>query len=295
MHHTSGGQGFSVLELLVVLAIVGVLSAIAMMNIDRSRESIKLSNSVRLLAANLESARTDAISRHGISTVSLNADSTTYTVQMDFDGSGTVTSRTLPLDKGVRVITEVPLTVSFGSRGRLTTCPVVIALQSLTAGSNSNIDVGLSGDITVDSTLDQRNLPADNYAAIGQTADVAPHTTIPGTTVHNNATVCTEGASGSAIPVTGSGPNCTVSANPATVSVKKSGGSTATISVSASQPGNMLATGSSNLNISPASQYITGGGAAMFTIGSKDGTRGTFITTFASPCTTVSVKVNVTN
>jgi prepilin-type N-terminal cleavage/methylation domain-containing protein len=295
MHQRIGEQGFSLLQLLMVLAIVGVLSAIAVIKIDRSRESIKLSNSVRLLAANLESARTDAISRHGVSTVSLNADGTTYTVQMDFDGTGTVTSRTFPLDQGVRVITEVPATISFGLRGRLTTCPVVVALQSLAAGSNSNIDVGLSGDITVDSTLDQRNLPTDNYAAIGQTADVAPRTTIPGTTVHNNATICTEGASGSAITVTGSGSNCTVSANPATVSVRKSGGSTATISVSASQPGNMRATGPSNLNISPASQYITGGGAAMFTVSSNDGTRGTFITTFDSPCTTVSVKVNVTN
>ena len=58
---TEGGA--SVLELIVVLVIVGIVSAFTVSSIRKSRDSLALQNSVRKLAAYIEKARLDAVRR----------------------------------------------------------------------------------------------------------------------------------------------------------------------------------------------------------------------------------------
>jgi len=50
-------RGFSVLELIVILAIVSVISAFAIIGITKARAAISLQNSVRQFASYVERAR----------------------------------------------------------------------------------------------------------------------------------------------------------------------------------------------------------------------------------------------
>src|ERR1041385_9270905 len=91
--------GFSFVELIIVLAIVGVVCAFAVTSISRSRASIRLQNSARLFASYAEKARVDAIKRHEGTNIDITGPSS-YAITMDFDGSG-ASSRTFTLEPGV--------------------------------------------------------------------------------------------------------------------------------------------------------------------------------------------------
>src|ERR1051325_1423602 len=91
--------GFSFVELMIVLAIVGVVCAFAVTSISRSRSSIRLQNSARLFASYAEKARVDAIKSHEGTNIDITGPSS-YAITMDFDGSG-VTWGPFPLGPGL--------------------------------------------------------------------------------------------------------------------------------------------------------------------------------------------------
>src|SRR6266576_885046 len=62
-HQVRYQRGFSVPELIVILAIVSVVSAFAIMGITKARAAIRLQNSVRQFASYVERARADALRR----------------------------------------------------------------------------------------------------------------------------------------------------------------------------------------------------------------------------------------
>src|SRR6266404_5782396 len=86
-------RGFTVMQLIIILAIVSVVSAFAIMGITKARAAIRLQNSVRQFASYVERARTDALRRHSSANVQL-LNTTTYSVTMDFGDSGTATTQT---------------------------------------------------------------------------------------------------------------------------------------------------------------------------------------------------------
>src|SRR5205814_2905411 len=57
-------RGFSILQVLITLAVASIISTFAVINIYNSRHSLRLQNSVRQLAGYLEKARLDSIRRH---------------------------------------------------------------------------------------------------------------------------------------------------------------------------------------------------------------------------------------
>jgi len=284
-------QGFSILQLVVTLTLASIISTFAIINIHSTRENLRLQNSIRQLASYLEKARLDAIRRHGTSTVIFNS-GTAYDVSMDFDGTGTPSTRRFPFENGVEIFSTLP-SVNFNWRGRTQSCTITFAAQN-SRGEQSWVDVSDAGDVTVNSDVDV--LPTAYYANINSSASVQSSTIVTGTIVHDNSPDCPAGSSGTVgPPISGGGPGCIDSADPSSISIRKSGGSSATITVHATNTGTVVGIAPINLNVTPASQTVTGGGTATFTVTSINNTRGTFAVNFGSPCTTLTVLITVTN
>lgn len=164
-------RGFSMMQLLVTLAVASVVSGLAFMGITSARQRIRLTNSSRLLASYAEKARVDSVRRHPTDPNSMAGievlDKTTYRVKMDFDGDGTVETKDITLDDGVIFATD-PIALVFDWRGRLvdletTDIKVSIALQW---GDDENdqriVDITRSGDVTLDSDVYLDDVPNVN-------------------------------------------------------------------------------------------------------------------------------------
>lgn len=288
-----GERGFTILQLVVTVAIIAIVSAFAIIRTRQGGDDLRRQNSARLLASYFEKARLDAIRRHSTSSVQLNADATTYSVTMDFDGTGsTTTTRTFPLESGVRFATVVPATVTFDWRGRTIGCPQTFTLEN---GRQSWIDVGKSGDVTVDSDISSDDLPTLTYAGVSPTPDIATNTVVSGGTVRDNSSDCSTVASGGTAPPISSGPPaCQIGANTSSITIRKNGG-TGSVTITLSSVATVTASGPSNLQITPVSQTASSGGVS-YTIKSMNASRGTFSVTFTSACgSSLSVVVKVTN
>src|SRR5712691_6055039 len=86
--------GFSVLELLIVVAMVSVISGFALMQIVRARQNMARANAAQQLAAYLEKARLDSVRRHATTSANMAqvsiVNAAFYTVTVDSDGNGTL-------------------------------------------------------------------------------------------------------------------------------------------------------------------------------------------------------------
>jgi Tfp pilus assembly protein FimT len=284
-------SGSTLLQLVIVFAVIAAISAFALVNMNSARSTLRLQNSVRQLASYLEKARLDAVRRHANSSVVFNSTST-YDITMDFDGSGNVSTRRFPLENGVEIVTTPLPSLTFNWRGRISACTQTFAIQN-TRGEQSWVDVSDAGDVTVNSNVDI--LPTASYATINANSSVEPTAVVSGSEVHNNTLDC-DGTSGIAgPPISGGGPGCVDSANPSSISIRKNGGATAQVTVTASNTGTITVSAPINLSVTPASQTVTGGGSVNFSITSLNNTRGTFAVNFTTPCTTLTVLLTVTN
>jgi Tfp pilus assembly protein FimT len=293
--------GFTLLQVLITVAVIAIVSGFALVGWARARDSIRLQNSVSTLTGYLEKARIDAVRRHDSSgTVGVAFTSpTTYNVTLDFGGAGTASTRSFSLESGVQVIDLTLPSVIFNWRGRTSSCTITFALQN-GGGDQSWVDVSDAGDTTINADVDV--LPSVTYANTNS-SNVSSSTVVSGSGVHNNTADCPNSSGGSAgPPITGSGTGActgkTITANPSSFSIRKNGGSSGTVAVTLSgMSGSNTVTSSTvtNLQVSPASQSISGGSTANFSITSRNNTRGTFGVTFTSVCSSVTVAVKVTN
>ena len=217
-------SGYTLVQVMITVAVISIVSAFAIMNFSSTRASLRLQNSVRQLASYLEKARLDAIRRHANSGVVFTS-ATTYEVTMDFDGSGTVYTRTLPFESGVAIITTPLPNVTFNWRGRTSACTLTFAVQN-TRGEQSWVDVSDAGDVTVNSSVDV--LPNASYATVNTNSSVDSTAVVSGTAVHNNTADCTgDGSAAPGPPISGGGSGCPDTANPSSISIKKNGAGTA--------------------------------------------------------------------
>ncbi len=126
---TSRESGFSVLELILVVAVIGVVSTFAYIRLATAREVMRVTNSSREFTNFVQKARLDSIRRHATANqaaVTIN-NATTYTVTGDFDGNG-VTDTLRELQTGVAFsatasdgnAAKLPITLTFDWRGRAT-------------------------------------------------------------------------------------------------------------------------------------------------------------------------------
>ncbi len=287
--------GFTVMQLIVVVTIVSIVSAFTLITIRKSRDSLAVQNSVRQLAGYIEKARLDAVRRHSTSTVSFTSN-TTYTVNMDFDGTGWAYTRTVSLQPGVQIPAGSPLpSIDFNWRGRTQACTNTFAFQEPGGSVPSWVSVSDAGDVTVNSDVDV--LPSVSYATVSTTAGIAPVTVVSGTDPHNNTLDCDRVTSGvDGPPVTGSGSGgCNLTINPSSLTIKKSGASSGSIVVSSNTSGTIAASAPTNLTISPTSQAVSANSSVTFSVISNNRTRGTFAANFGTSCTTVTTLVKVVN
>ena len=166
------------MQLIVVIAVVSVISSLAYLGITSARQRIRLTNSSRVLASYVEKARVDSVRRHPMTSDLMAGievlNGTQYRVKMDFDGNGTVETRTVDLDSGVVFATD-PIALVFDWRGRLVDLPlteikVSIAMQWGTDPNDQRIvDVTRSGDVTIDSDVYLDDVPNVNVNVNGLT------------------------------------------------------------------------------------------------------------------------------
>ena len=286
-------RGFSLLQMVIVLAVASIIGTFAILNIHSTREQLRLQNSVRQLAGYLEKARLDAIRRHGNSSVVF-TNGTSYDVQMDFAGTGSTTStQTFPFESGVAIVSTPLPSLNFNWRGRTSACTQTFTVQN-SRGEQSWVDVSDAGDVTVDSTVNIATTTA-SYATVNSNSGVQSSTIVTGSNVHNNSLDCAGVSADDGDPISGGGPGCTDTAAPSSLSVRKNGGGSATITVTVTNTGTITILKPINLNVTPATQVVTAGSTTSFTVTSLNSARGTFAVNFATPCTTLTVLVTVTN
>ncbi len=145
--------GASVLELIAVVTIIGVVTVFAFQRIDSAQRTMRVTNSVREIQSYIEKARVDSVRRHAVSSAQKASvqivDSTTYTVTMDFAGTGTPQARTITLAQGSNFstgATALPITISFDWRGRAT---MVDGNSSALGSSSLTLNDGNNGNSTV--------------------------------------------------------------------------------------------------------------------------------------------------
>src|SRR6266571_1567745 len=281
-------RGFTIIQIVITVAVIAIFTSFALITLTSARSYLHLQNSVRQLAGYLEKARLDAVRRHANpnSTVVFTSP-TTYDVTMDFSGSGTLITRTFTFENGVSIVSTPLPTLSFNWRGRTSACTTTFTVQN-SRGEQSWVDVSDAGDVTVNSNVDV--LPNANFATVNNNSDVQSNAVVPGSALHDNSVDCSGSSGAPGPPITGSGPGCSGdSADPSSISIKKNGGGTAQIGVTASSTGTVTVSAPINLQVTPANQTVAGGGTVNFSITSLNNSRGTFAVNFNTPCTTLTV------
>ena len=180
----SSVSGYSLLELLIVVALIGVASALALTSYIKSTRSLNLSGATRNLSAYLEKARVDSVRRHGGASLDINSTSS-YTANIDFGGNGVSTARTISLPAGTTLSYSLPpsttsidpsvapITVTYDWRGR-TNSTILLTLTDSTAGpASSTVVVGPAGDISTDTTVTGPvTAPTPQNTAVSPTAGI---------------------------------------------------------------------------------------------------------------------------
>lgn len=294
-HPLCDERGFTIPQLIIVVAIIGIVSSFALVNFRQSKESMALQNSIRLLASRMEKARVDAVRRHGTSNIQFTSPSA-YNVTMDFNNNGNPVTRNFTFDPGVRVTTAELPNVTFNWRGATVTqgssCVVTFSVANR-LGDPLSVDVSGSGDVTVEST--QPLLPNVLYnSSINANTNVKTQTAIPGSSLADN-TPCMD-VSGVGTPGDSGPPTCNIHLSSTSISIRKNGGATGSVVVSMSTPSMVVATAlqPNNLTVSPSSQNVSAG--SSFSIISKNTQRGPMDVVFSSSCgSSITLRVNVTN
>jgi prepilin-type N-terminal cleavage/methylation domain-containing protein len=288
-----GNRGFSMLELIIVVTVVGVVTGFALLQVQSASANMRVQNSVRQLSSYMEKARVDAVRRHGNSAVTF-TNSTTYTVNMDFNNNGTPITRTFSFQDGVQLASSDLPNVTFNWRGRTltsgTSCLTTFSVSD-SHGNGLSIDVSGSGDVTVENQ--QPTLPNVAFNNTVTSSDgINGRAVVSGVTLADN-TPCMD-LSGGGVGGNSGPPDCTISTNSTSISIRKNGASTGSVIISMSSTRLVVASYPSNLTVSPASQTLNTG--SNFSITSQNTLRGPFNVTFTSQCgSSIIVTVNVTN
>jgi prepilin-type N-terminal cleavage/methylation domain-containing protein len=162
--NASGTAGFSLVELLLVITIIGVVASYAFLTFEKSTKGFKLAGATRTLSGYLEKARVDSVRRHGGASINIDS-ATSYTVNIDFGGVGVTSARTITLPQGTSIRYSLPpantsinpattpITVTYDWRGRTGTTVLITVTDATTGVGSSTVVVGPAGDVSTDTTV----------------------------------------------------------------------------------------------------------------------------------------------
>jgi hypothetical protein len=254
----------------------------------------------------------------------------TYSVTMDFNAAGSVTTQTFPLESNVTFITSLQ-TITFDWRGR------IVDEMSVGFGNESgtaNVNITGSGDVTIDSEIfHDASIPQVTYntnvsgdvipdilpspsptSTSGATPSPSPTvspvsdpnatpTPTPTPTPHpgNNPTPTptptpTPQATPTPSPSPGGTPTpslCSIVATPGSLTIMQNGSGNIVVALNNfSGTATIKATSSNSgqIQVSPLSKKVTGSALATFTVTVK---RASGSVTFSSSCGSQSVNINV--
>lgn len=127
---SQGSRGFSLPELLVALAIAGLLIAIAVPLVADTMRSAKVRSAADQMANDLRAARMIAVSKRVNVPFTVNTDPTnTYSYT---DAHGVVRTVNMPL--GVSIASATPATVTFQANGALSSAASTVVQVALGSG-----------------------------------------------------------------------------------------------------------------------------------------------------------------
>jgi prepilin-type N-terminal cleavage/methylation domain-containing protein len=171
-------RGFSLLELLIVLVVIGILSTLAVLQLRGARVDFERQRVVREFKNYLERGRFDSVKRRAVTNAEMATivltGPTAFTASMDFDESGTVlAAETRTIDFTQRSTTTIsvtdtlsyPITIRFNRRGHPTVTdstntainPVFRICSNCATGSPDISFISISPSGTV---ADTRTAPA---------------------------------------------------------------------------------------------------------------------------------------
>jgi general secretion pathway protein H len=142
-----GGRppGFTLIELIVVLAVVAIAMAFVMPSVGRGTETLRVRSEAKRVAALVREARLQAVSQHRAARVALDRTRNTVTLTI---GDSERPHRTVELPAGMRVTVDVGgESLTFSSRGLTRETRWIVEAAG---GREMAIDVHpISGRVTV--------------------------------------------------------------------------------------------------------------------------------------------------
>jgi Tfp pilus assembly protein FimT len=197
LNMTRTDDGFSTIELVIVVTILTIVTGFGVMGINRAKASIRLSGAAREYASYIERARLYSIRSHAETAderanVTINDGATSYNVSMDLDGDGVLDTRTIPLPDGVKFGTVE--TIGFDWRGRtwntagaVTRSNAQVSITLTNDIDTVSVDVTGSGDVTIDSAVFDDEVPSVTLN-VGDLAASATSSSTPATTASSTPT-----------------------------------------------------------------------------------------------------------
>jgi Tfp pilus assembly protein FimT len=141
-------EGFSLLDMMVTTAVMGVLTTVAIPNLSSALQAHRLTASLRKTVGGIRVARSSAITRNQQSRITLSADNATLTVEVNAGGTWTAVGTPAVLDSGVTVSSVSPSGgLVFTSQGTVAN-PVTVTVQNAVGGSRQ-VTVSLLGAVQV--------------------------------------------------------------------------------------------------------------------------------------------------
>lgn len=173
-------RGISIVELLIVVTMIGVVSAFAVMQIAGAQRAMRLSNSSREFMSWLDKTRLDSVRRHAAggerAHVTISS-ANTYTVTIDQNGDGALDpprSISFPGTHGAAFVgVAFPTVIYYNWRGRAVDnagnlLDTSFSLQD-TSGNTNLITLRSTGDTSLDGQI---NTSSVNVLQLTNTANI---------------------------------------------------------------------------------------------------------------------------